>query len=124
MTELTRHEVGSRERAQPPPPPIVFEALTNPDRDPTRPWLLLLDDEQPPRVLEAAYPDLVVWSSLWPRQPDAHVRFELASDGRSGSMVRWRLLVTEPLPDASLLGHLRKRLNQLINADLRYTFGQ
>ncbi|MFY1624296.1 hypothetical protein ACN261_01020 [Micromonospora sp. WMMD723] len=123
MTELARHEVGNRERAQPPPPAIVFEALTHP-RDPTRPWLLLLDDEQPPRVLEAAYPDLVVWSSLWPRRPDAQVRFELASDGRSGSLVRWRLLVTEPLPDASLLGHLRKRLNQLINADLRYTFGQ
>ncbi|MEV4723884.1 hypothetical protein [Micromonospora humida] len=124
MTELARHEVGSRERAQPPPPAIVFEALTHPDRDPARPWLLLLDDEQPPRVLEAAYPDLVVWSSLWLRRPDAQVRFELAFDGRSGTMVRWRLLVTEPLPDASLLGHLRKRLNQLINADLRYAFGQ
>ncbi|MEU1607127.1 hypothetical protein [Micromonospora matsumotoense] len=124
MTELARHEVGSRERAQPPPPASVFEALTHPDRDPTRPWLLLLDDEQPPRVLEAAYPDLVVWSSLWPRRPDARVRFELAPDGRSGTMVLWRLLVTEPLPDASLLGHLRKRLNQLINADLRYAFGQ
>ncbi|WFE31404.1 hypothetical protein [Micromonospora sp. WMMD975] len=118
------HEVGSRARTQPPPPAIVFDALTDPDRDPARPWLVLLDDEQRPRVLEAAYPELVVWSSLWPRRPDARVRFELASDGRAGSLVRWRLLVAEPLPDGSLLGHLRKRLNRLINAELRYTFGQ
>jgi hypothetical protein len=34
------------------------------------------------------------------------------------------LLVDEPVPDASLLGHLRRRINELINADLRYTFGQ
>jgi hypothetical protein len=34
------------------------------------------------------------------------------------------LLVAEPLPDASLAGHLRKRLNQLVNAELRYSFGQ
>jgi hypothetical protein len=26
------------------------------------------------------------------------------------------------MPDPSLLGHLRKRLNELINANLRYTF--
>jgi hypothetical protein len=26
--------------------------------------------------------------------------------------------------DPSLLGHLRKRINELINANLRYTFGQ
>ena len=38
--------------------------------------------------------------------------------------LRWTLLVEEPLPDPSLLGHLRKRLNELINANLRYTFGQ
>ncbi|SCG46188.1 hypothetical protein [Micromonospora humi] len=124
MDASTLHEVGSRARTQPPPPSVVFEALTRPDRDPARPWLRLLDDEQPPRVLEAEHPDLVVWSSLWPRRTDARVRFELASDGGCGCLLRWRLLVTEPLPDASLVGHLRKRLNRLINADLRFTFGQ
>jgi hypothetical protein len=67
-------EVGARRRNQPAPPHVVFEALCEPDRDPARPWLRLLDDE--------------------------------------------------PEPDASLLGHMRYRLNQLINADLRYTFGQ
>jgi hypothetical protein len=28
------------------------------------------------------------------------------------------------MPDDSELGHLRKRLNQLINADLRYSYGR
>ncbi|MEH3075558.1 MAG: hypothetical protein PGN11_02595 [Quadrisphaera sp.] len=33
-------------------------------------------------------------------------------------------LVEEPPPDPALAGHLCKRLNQLINAELRYSFGQ
>jgi hypothetical protein len=61
-------EAGSRKRNQPAPPHIMFEALTQFDRDPARPWL--------------------------------------------------------ELPDAALVGHMRKRLNQLINANLRFTFGQ
>ena len=117
-------EAGGRTRSQPPPPAVVFEALTEPDRDPARPWLRLLDDEQSPQVLHAEHPRLVVWSSLWPRRPDAQVRFDLVSDGGQGTQLRWTLLVAEPLPGPSLLGHLRKRLNQLINANLRYTFGQ
>jgi hypothetical protein len=71
-------EIGSRRRNQPAPPHAVFEALADPDRDPARPWLTLLDDELRPQV----------------------VRSE------------------------ALVGHLGKRLNQLINANLRYTFGQ
>ncbi|MEU4675601.1 hypothetical protein [Micromonospora sp. NPDC023737] len=117
-------EAGSRVRGQPPPPHVVFEALTEPDRDPARPWLRLLDDERSPQILRADRPHLVVWSSLWPRRPDAQVRFDLEPDGGAGTRLRWTLLVAEPLPDASLLGHLRKRLNELVNADLRYTFGQ
>ncbi|MFC0507647.1 hypothetical protein [Micromonospora costi] len=102
---------------------MVFEALTEPDRDLSRPWLVLIDDEQRPRTLRAERPGLVVWSSIWPRQPDAVVRFDLPSDGAGGTALRWTLLLPE-LPEPSLLGHLRKRLNQLINANLRYTFGQ
>ncbi|PZF99000.1 hypothetical protein [Micromonospora deserti] len=117
-------EAGNRMRGQPPPPAVVFEALATPDRDPTRPWLRLLDDEQAPRILRAERPHLVVWSSLWPRRPDAQVQFHLASDSGGGTQLRWRLLVAGPLPDPSLLGHLRKRLNVLINENLRATFGQ
>jgi hypothetical protein len=117
-------EAGSRERSQPAPPHVIFEALTVPDRDPARPWLLLLADERPPRLIDAERPNLVVWSSLWEKRPDAQVRFDLAPDGAAGTRLRWTLLVVEPLPDPSLLGHLRKRLNELINANLRRTFGQ
>jgi len=118
-------EAASRARNQPAPPHVLFEALTQPNRDPYRPWLHLLDDEQRPQVLEADQPSLVVWSSLWVRRPDARIRFDLPYDkDRQGTDLRFTLLVDEPVPDASLLGHLRKRLNQLINADLRYTFGQ
>jgi hypothetical protein len=118
-------EVAGRTRNQPAPPHVLFEALTQPDRDPSRPWLTLLDDEQRPRILEADPPSLVVWSSIWVRRPDARVRFDLPPDrGHQGTDLRFTLLVEEPVPDASLLGHLRRRLNVLINADLRFTFGQ
>ena len=103
---------------------MVFEALAGLDPDPARPWLLLLADERAPQLIEQQKPNLVVWSSLWERRPDAQVRFDLTSDGSAGTRLRWTLFVAEPLPDASLLGHLRKRLNELINANLRYTFGQ
>ncbi len=102
---------------------MVFEALTEPDRDPARPWLLLLDDEHLPDVIDARKPDLVVWSSLWDPRPDARIRFELPQDGY-GTDLHWVLLVDEPVPDALLLGHMRRRINELINANLRYTFGR
>ena len=117
-------ELGSRRRNQPAPPHIVFEALTQPNRDPARPWLLLLEDEQMPRILTADEPSLVVWSSLWPHRPTVRVRFGLDSDGTNGTALRWVLEGEPPEPDASAVGHMRKRLNELVNANLRYTFGQ
>ena len=101
---------------------MVCAALSDPGGDPVRPWLHLLADEQPPRVLRAEPPHLVVWSSLWPRRPDARVRFELTPRGAE-TLLTWTLLVDPPMPDDALLGHLRKRLNQLVNAGLRGTFG-
>jgi len=98
---------------------VIFEALTAPHP----PWLALQADEQPPETLAATPPTHLEWSSLWPRRPDARIRFDLTADG-PGTLLRWTLLVDDPLPDPSLLGHLRKRLNELINADLRHTFGQ
>jgi hypothetical protein len=67
---------------------------------------------------------LVVWSSIWSKRPDALVRFDLRADGTAGTDLQWTLLLAEPLPEPSSPGNMRKRLNQLINANLRYTFGQ
>jgi hypothetical protein len=116
-------EIGSRRRNQPAPPHAVFEALTDYDRAAGRNWLTLLDDERPPRVLSSDWPAQVVWSSLWLKRPDAIVEFEL-QPGSGGTDLRWRLFAAEPVPDEALVGHLRKRLNQLIDAELRYSFGQ
>jgi hypothetical protein len=102
----------------------VFEALTQPHRDLSRPWLILLDDEQEPVVLETDEPSLVVWSSLWPHRPTARIRFELPKDAGSGTDLRWILEIDPPPPDESAVGHMRKRINQLITANPRSTFGQ
>jgi hypothetical protein len=116
-------EIGGRQRSQPAPPRIVFDALIDPDRDPARPWLNLCSDEQRPRVVHADRPGTVVWSSLWPSRADAIVEFDLPAEG-GGTALRWTLRVDEPIPDAALITHLCHRLNQLINANLRYSFGQ
>ena len=62
-------ELGSRARAQPAPPYVVWGSLVDPHQDETRPWLDLLDDEIAPQVMEAVAPTLVRWSSLWPARP-------------------------------------------------------
>jgi hypothetical protein len=116
-------EVAARRRSQPAPPWAVFEDLCDPHRQPVRPWLTLVDDEVTPMVIEAVRPSRVVWSSLWPSRPDARVHFELSAS-ESESMLRWSLWLDEHLPDAELVRHLRRRINVLINAGLRYTYGQ
>jgi hypothetical protein len=120
-------EIGNRRRKQPAPPHVIFEALTHPNQDSQRRWLLLLDDEIPPTVLQTDKPNSLTWSSLWNKRPDATIRFDLPRDQAgcgSGTDLRWTLYVERPRPDDALLGHMRKRLNVLINANLRYTFGQ
>jgi hypothetical protein len=74
-------------------------------------------------VLRTQPARLVVWSSLWLSRPDAEVHFHLEPVDAETSL-RWILLVDEPFPDDSKLGHLRKRLNHLINGNLRRSFGQ
>ncbi|MDN5748804.1 MAG: hypothetical protein L0H64_09880 [Pseudonocardia sp.] len=126
-------EAGSRRRALPAPPHVVVESLSaavrnggrsplEPGPDAVRQWLHLLRDEQLPTVVDLA-PGLVVWSSLWPKQPEALIRFELAPERSGGTDLRWTLLV-DVLPDASRLGHYRRRINELIHANLRYSYGQ
>lgn len=117
-------EIGSRRRNQP-PPHVVFEALLDPDRDLTRPWLRLLDDETRPVVIRANPPSTLVWSSLWLKRPDAQLEFELVADSRGqGTDVRWRLLVDEPVPYRDVTRQLCKRVGEFINANLRDSFDQ
>jgi hypothetical protein len=116
-------EAVTRKRNQPAPPSVMFEALTEPDRDPDRQWLLLTDSERRPNVLEAVRPDLVVWSSVWDEHPGARIRFDLPP-GRGGTDLRWTLFLDEPLPGPDEIQPMRRRINELINNNLRQTFDQ
>ncbi|OMC07526.1 hypothetical protein [Mycolicibacterium fortuitum] len=118
-------EIGTRKRNLPATPSVVFEDLLSPRTDGTRSWLHLLGDEVAPTVLESEDPGYVVWSSLWPRRADARISFELRQGGLGGGTdLQWTLTVDEPAPDESLAGHMRKRINTLIHANLRYSYGQ
>lgn len=116
-------ELGSKQRNQPAPPWLIFDDLCDPHRQPAKPWLHLLDDETEPTVIESHRPDFVVWSSLWVKRPDARVRFDLPPGG-GGTDLRWTLFVDEPLPEAKLTKHMFQRIGELINANLRYSYGQ
>jgi len=116
-------EYGNRARHLPAPPSVVWRDLVEPRSEGARPWLNLLPDESPPRVIESESPSLVVWSSLWATRPDDEIVMELSpADG--GSSLRFRLLAHGDPPDDSKTGHIRRRINQLLFADLRFTYGQ
>lgn len=116
-------EIGSRARNLPAPPAVVWESLVDPHQPGSRRWLVLLSDEVEPSVLAAESPRLVVWSSLWPSRPNDQVRLELEGIGGETSL-RFTLLTPDKPPDESKTGHLRKRLNYLLFADLRFSYGQ
>lgn len=117
------HEFGSKARKLPAPPRVVWESLTDPRHPGRRPWLNLLPDEVDPHVLDAESPRWVVWSSLWPSRPRDQVRLELTASGCE-TLLRFTLLTPDDVPDASKTGHLRRRLNELLFADLRFSYGQ
>ncbi|MFI6166814.1 hypothetical protein ACIBCN_08500 [Nocardia sp. NPDC051052] len=117
-------EIGSRARRLPAPPSVVWESLTEPRRAQARAWLVLLADEVEPRVLAADKPDRVVWSSLWPSRPDDQVHFQLTAVAGGDTLLRFTLLTPDEPPDPSKTGHLRRRLNHLLFADLRFSYGQ
>lgn len=122
MTE-PRAVVGSRERRLPAPPHVVWRSLADPHQPGGRPWLRLLEDEIEPRVVTAEEPELVVWSSLWPRRPDDVLTFGLRPAGVETAL-RWTLTTPDQPPAASLTGHLRYRVNHLLWSDLRLSYGQ
>ena len=88
-----------------------------------RAWLNLLPDEVQPVILDCEKPMRVVWSSLWPSRPNDQVHLGLTAVG-SGTLLRFTLLTPDDPPDASKAGHLRRRVNHLLFADLRFSFGQ
>ena len=88
-----------------------------------RPWLRLLPDELPPRVIQSQSPSGVVWSSLWHTRPDDQIVLDLSPEG-GGSSLRFRLLAVGDPPDSSKAGHIRQRVNHLLFADLRFSYGQ
>ncbi|WGL51643.1 hypothetical protein P5P86_16985 [Nocardioides sp. BP30] len=116
-------EIGSRTKALPPPVRVVFDSLVDPHAPGARPWLDLYRDEIEPRVLEAVRPTRVVWSTLWPSRPDDRIRFDLADRGGS-TLLTFTLLTPSDPPDEKTAGHLRYRMNVLLYADLRYSYGQ
>ena len=116
-------EFGARARRLPAPPHVVWESLVDPDHPGTRAWLALLDDEVQPRVLSSRKPTSVVWSSLWPTRPRDEIHFELSNEGSETSL-RFTLLTPDDPPDASKAGHIRRRVNHLLFADLRSAYGQ
>jgi len=114
--------VGERIRDLPAPPTAVFADLVEPNRQPSRHWLVLLGDETLPTVLDAEEFTRVRWSSLWHRRPDAVLDIELTGSG-GGTAVHRTLIADDPAPDVSLNGHMRKRVNELLFAHLRYSYG-
>ncbi|MFT4083964.1 MAG: hypothetical protein QM638_15410 [Nocardioides sp.] len=117
-------EYGARTRPMPAPADIVFDDLASPRATGTRAWLLLLDDERPPTVIESDRPRHLVWSSLWTKRPEDRVVLDLTTGSRGDSRLGFTLLAAGDPPDEALTGHIRKRINQLLFAGLRSTYGQ
>jgi hypothetical protein len=116
-------ELGSRSRSQPAPAHVVWRSLVEPHDPTARQWLDLVEDETTPRIVGSSEPILVVWSSLWPDLPEATIRFDIEPSGQ-GCHLRWTLLSPGPAPSDSKIGHLRFRLNVIINERLRRSYGQ
>ena len=116
-------ELAARAKTLPPPPHVLWAALVEPHAPRARPWLEVRDDETEPRVVESHEPDLVVWSSLWPDRPHDRIELRITAHGVE-SRLAFRWLGPEPGPDDAVLGGRRHRLNELLWAELRYSFGQ
>jgi hypothetical protein len=114
--------VASKRRGQPAPPFIIAPMLAEPNKYPTHPWMTLLAGEEWPTVLRARKPEYVLWSSLWPDFTGVEVQFELAATAGGGTDLRWTLLAPGPLAVEAVAG-VRHRINYLINAELRLSFG-
>ena len=77
------------------------------------------DDELGPRVLEADLPATVVWSSMWNDRPSDVLRFDIRDQH-----LTWTLLGDASKEDEPRLTRRCHRINEIVNADLRHSFGQ
>lgn len=116
-------QLGQTARSQAPPPPIVYAELLRPGGTPPRVWLQLREDEAPPVVTVIREGTELRWSSLWILHPDVVIDFAVARHG-AGTLLTWTLRTSGPEPSAATVGHLRRRIQELINRDLRFSFGQ
>lgn len=100
----------------------MFESLIRPQWPQARHWLNLFENERPPRILWSSPSDEVTWSSTWTHHPEVEIRFGL-SPRNCGTSVRVELHAPEPVPSEASIGHLRKRILELIFRDLQYSYG-
>ena len=115
-------EIVSRAKRLPPPRPVVWESLTQPHRQPSRPWLDPGHGEVEPRVLAADPPERLVWSSLWVDRPRDEIHLELSVAGLE-TLLRFTIWTPDEHPGAVEAERLRRRLSVLFNEELRTTFG-
>lgn len=102
---------------------MAFWRSRRPQSPVRRPWLHLLADEVPPVVLESDRPPRVVWSPLWTTWPDSRIAFDYppAAAERTCDGRRWS---SPPASEDQQFRHMRQRIGTLINANLRYKYGQ
>ena len=115
--------VADRRRPLPAPPPVVWADLVQPRAEGVRPWLRLLPDEVPPRVLSRYEPRRVTWSSLWTRHPDLVIRLDCEPDG-GGTRLHVVVEAPDDAAEGAWIGHVRHRINKLLFGELRATYGQ
>lgn len=117
------HVLGQRVRRLPAPPPVVWADLVERRAFGVRAWLRLGPDEVEPRVLRSHEPREVVWSSLWPARPRVRIVLECLPSGPE-TRLRFTIESPEEVDDASVVGHYRRRVNEILYRDLRESYGQ
>ena len=115
--------ITGRTRKQPMPTPVLFEALRRPTSGHPRQWLTLQPGEQCPTATAATEPREVVWTTVWPDLTGAVIRFVIETDG-PGSQLTWTLEIPDhPVADVRR-ATLTRRIDELVNRDLRLALGQ
>jgi len=115
--------VGRRGGTLPAPPRIVFDALAEPHRPNTRAWLELRGSELEPTVVETNPPTRLVWTAPWPDRPEDRIEILIRAAPGGESHVEWVLWSVDGTPPDSRKRSFQ-RLQEMIQRDLRLSFGQ